>query len=265
MSFYAHPWDNATVLNVLDVLNRQGLNNFSFNDIEFIKNLKTPFILQDEQYLNSNKLVQLLWDLNYWLCNPIEDLEAFVVKIGSYYYNTEIEKSNVYMVALLFKNLNLQYKSLDTILEKVLELSSKPVLSKYKFFENPEAQMKTKGSVQIMTYHKSKGDEFDCVFIPQLSEENLPFDLNNVKIKSKERFLESVKALNLKYKRKDEQALKKFYVEENLRLLYVAITRAKKNLYITCSCKYKKFAKTKTVQPSLFFDVNQSMGVANDI
>ena len=105
-----------------------------------------------------------------------------------------------------------------------------------------------------MTYHKSKGDEFDYVFLPQMCEDTLPFDINNIKIKSKERFLEAVKALNLNYCRKDEIQQKRFIAGENMRLLYVAVTRAKKKLYITSAAKYKKFSKLKDVTQSILFN-----------
>ena len=107
----------------------------------------------------------------------------------------------------------------------------------------------------LMTYHKSKGDEFDYVFIPELSEDMLPFKQENVKIKAQEYFMESIKALNPEYTRKNEHELKMNILEENLRLLYVAITRAKLGLFITCAGKYKKFSRLKDVKPSEFFEM----------
>ena len=255
LQFCSHPWDNNYVYQVMTSLNKQNHINFSKEELEFVKNLDKPFITTEETILISQNLIQLYWDLNYWLENAINDIETFAVKIGNYYYTTEIERSNVYMVGLLLRSLNAQYKNQKLLLEKLQELIQRPILSKYKFFEAEKENNTMNGSIQIMTYHKSKGDEFDCVFIPELNEDNLPFEINNVKIKSKERFLESIKALNLNYEKKDEQRLKKFVVDENLRLLYVAITRAKKNLYITCASKYKKFSKIKELQHSLLFDI----------
>ena len=83
------------------------------------------------------------------------------------------------MVALLLKKLALQYKNQSNLLERLEELSKRPVLGKFKFFADEDNGNDSfyKGKIQIMTYHKSKGDEFDYVFIPQLCEEILPFDL----------------------------------------------------------------------------------------
>ena len=117
-----------------------------------------------------------------------------------------------------------------------------------------------------MTYHKSKGAEFDYVFLPQLCEDILPFDVKNIKIKSKERFLEAVKALNLNYCKKDETQQKRFIAGENLRLLYVAVTRAKKKIYISSANKYKKFSRLKDAAQSVIFDniLNKAEKSIND-
>lgn len=47
--------------------------------------------------------------------------------------------------------------------------------------------------------------------------------------------------------------MKQELVSENLRLLYVAITRAKKYLYFTTSRKIKSFEKIIEQEPSLIF------------
>lgn len=58
--------------------------------------------------------------------------------------------------------------------------------------------------VEILTMHAAKGLEFDCVFIMDVNEGNIPHP----------------------------KALKKLEIEEERRLLYVAITRAKKEAYL---------------------------------
>ena len=46
--------------------------------------------------------------------------------------------------------------------------------------------------------------QMEYVFIPQLSEDILPIDIKNIKIKPKERFIEAVKSINCKYIKKDD-------------------------------------------------------------
>lgn len=255
LKFCAHPWQNEKVQECAKVLREQKLLNLKEEDIKFVENVKIPFIMQNQDEIDSPELSKLLWDLNYWLENSSLNVEEFTLKAGNYYYDSEIEKSNVQMTALLLKTFENRYSSRSAFLDKLEESSSRPVGSKFKFFEHDDVEKnKNRGIIQIMTYHKSKGDEFDYVFIPDLDRKILPVEKSEIKIKSKERFLEAVKGLNLKYKKKDENEQKLFQIEENLRLFYVAITRAKKKLFITSSKKQKRFSRIVNTQPSILFD-----------
>lgn len=265
LEYCAHPWRNEVVIKLIKVFYNQRLLNITQNDIDYVKSLKTPFILQNSDELPSNSLSCFLWDLNYWLENSFLPIEEFTLKVGNYYYDTEIEKSNVYMIALFLKNFEQQYKTRDIMLEKLNEFSLRSFGSTFNFFSNEQQKFESHDDIQIMTYHKSKGDEFDYVFIPGFDEETLCFNKNNVKIKSKERFLEAVKGLNSKYKIKNEDEQKLIQVEENLRLFYVAVTRAKKKLFVTASKKIKKYSRVKDSNPSELFDeLLNSIGVNNE-
>ncbi|MDR2394495.1 MAG: UvrD-helicase domain-containing protein [Treponema sp.] len=70
--------------------------------------------------------------------------------------------------------------------------------------------------VQIMSIHASKGLEFDHVFVPALEDGLLPFTL---------------------YEGKEEKARRIERIEEEKRLLYVAMTRARLGLYLSCARK----------------------------
>lgn len=48
--------------------------------------------------------------------------------------------------------------------------------------------------------------------------------------------------------------MKQELIAENLRLLYVAITRAKKYLYFTAARKTKSFEKIVNQEPSIMFE-----------
>jgi len=61
--------------------------------------------------------------------------------------------------------------------------------------------------VQLMTYHRAKGLEFEAVFLPRLEEKELPFAM----------------------------AESDAEVSEERRLLYVGITRAKRFLFLSCA------------------------------
>ena len=81
-------------------------------------------------------------------------------------------------------------------------------------------------SVRLMTLHVSKGLEFNTVFITGMEEGLFPLNQGNDK---------------------EEQ-------EEERRLAYVGMTRAKNNLFLSYTIKRKKFGKTLYNQASSFLD-----------
>jgi len=76
-------------------------------------------------------------------------------------------------------------------------------------------------AVQVMTAHKSKGLEFNTVFIPHVVDSNWGGA-------TKKRYF------NIPLQRHGESTTQD-YVEDERRLLYVAITRAKRKLFVTTS------------------------------
>ncbi len=75
--------------------------------------------------------------------------------------------------------------------------------------------------VKLMTFHSAKGLEFDSCFLTCLEDHILPHE-------------------------------KCFHLEEERRLFYVAITRAKKQLCLSMSRKRKRHGKIKATTPSRF-------------
>ena len=144
-------------------------------------------------------------DLNYWLSLQNLPSEELAIKIGLTYFKSEIEKSNVYLISTLIKRISLTNKSLAYITQRLGELAKKPSLSGFKFFSEEDESNREflEGKVQVMTLHKSKGDEFDLVFLPEMTEKNLTLDFNQIKLKSSD-FTENLRRSNPKYKTKTE-------------------------------------------------------------
>ena len=220
-----------------------------------IKNSPVPFIEKDADLIEDISLSRFYWDITYWLTFSSLPIDELCLKIGTYYFSGEIEKSNVYLISMIVKRIMSSSKDITEILSKFEKLSTKSSLSGFKFFgENDEQDTDyLKGKIQIMTMHKSKGDEFDYVFIPEFAEKNLSLDIDAMKLKSSSMFIENIKKLNPEYKEKSELELKTEILEENLRLLYVAITRAKKKLYFSCAKKEKYYGKDREVEESIIF------------
>ena len=96
-------------------------------------------------------------------------------------------------------------------------------------------------AVTLMTVHSSKGLEFDCVFVAGMEESLFPH-MNSIA---------------------DSAA-----VEEERRLAYVAITRARKYLYLTCASQRQLFGSTHVNPVSRFLqeipdDLRQTSGVGS--
>lgn len=254
-----HPFNNYLIADCYDTLAECGFYKVGLG--EEIKKYENPFITINCDNLNNPPLEQFYWDLNYWLTFPQLSIDELAIKIGHNYFSSDIEKSNIYLISTLIKRLAMNNNDFTNIINRLSELSKKTSLSGFKFFSEEDENDKTflEGKIQIMTLHKSKGDEFDLVFLPEMSEKNLPLCIENIKLKSND-FMEGIKQLNPKYSRKNEYQLKKELLAENLRLLYVAITRAKRNLHITVSTKTKSFNKIVNQQPSLVFDIIADKG-----
>jgi len=253
------PFDNLNIADCYDTLAELG--HYKSNFYMAIKENSTPFIQMCADDIASPDLAIFYWDLIYWLSFSSLPPEELAIKIGLYYYgSSDIEKSNVYLISTLIKRLGMSYKKYSVLIERLGELSKKPNLSGFKFFSEEDKSDREflAGKVQIMTLHKSKGDEFDAVFLPEMAEKSLPLAFESVSLKKNARFMESVRELNPNYPQKTDDELKEFLLAENLRLMYVAITRAKKKLYITTN-KSEKYKKVP--EPSVIFE---QLGVVHD-
>ena len=247
------PFDNEIIASSYEILSENGFYEprMQVN----IRNSELPFVLSDVDEMDIN-LAVYYWDVVYWLSFSSLPIEELAVKIGLNYHKSDIEKSNVYLVATLIKRLSSSNRNFSTILEKLAALAKRPNLSGFKFFSEEDESDKEflEGKIQVMTYHKSKGDEFDYVFIPEFTEKSLPLDINQMELKKNTDFIEQVRELNPQYKKKSETDLKKEQIAENLRLLYVAITRAKNQITFTVARETKSYGKVQQQNPSIIFE-----------
>lgn len=218
------------------------------NIISFLEELKEPFINTQIDEITNEFLLQLYWDIDYWLNKTSKPTEDLIIEIGHYYSKNSTDKSNTHLISTLVKRLKSNNDTLEEIIKK-LEYNAQKPLSAYKFFE--DEIIENENLINIMTMHKSKGDEFDYVFIPQLNENNYPLEKKNIKLKSGGHFVQTIKNSVLNCGIKNQEELKKEQIEETLRLLYVGITRAKKELILTNA---KQYLKRKNTISSPFFE-----------
>lgn len=126
------------------------------------------------------------------------------------------------------------------------------------------------GSITVCNYHKSKGLEWDCVFLLGMTEFNFPdniyqkFQCDKWYLKEKYKNPEAnIKAeidfilkgeVNKNYSREIKENL----IKEKIRLLYVGITRAKEMLILSASAKNSAIDKKKQ-NPSMYLNILKSI------
>ena len=262
MKMVLKPFDNDVVADGYNVLTELGFYKRGLG--EEIRKYENPFVQLNSDNLGNIVLEQFYWDLNYWISLCYLSPNELAIKIGMQFFKSDIEKSNIYLISTLIKRICIKNNSLEYAISQLSELSKRPNLSGFKFFSEEDEDDKKflAGKVQIMTMHKSKGDEFNLVFLPEFTEKNLPLTINSIALKSSE-FIEAVKNLNPNYKRKSDFELKQEILSENLRLLYVAITRAKNKLYLTSANKVKSYGKLEKQEVNVVFRELLGMEVVN--
>ena len=246
-----NPFDNETCANAYEILSELGA--FKLKNTNYIRESKVPFVQFNPDEITDVEFSRFYWEILYWISQTSLTPEELAMKIGLYYFNTEIEKSNVYLIATLVKRLSLNTQGgLRGIVAQLEELSRKNRVSGFNFFSEEDENDKGffEGKIQIMTMHKSKGDEFDYVFIPELTERNLTFEISELKLKPSDNFNENLRRLSPNYQPKSQKDIMKGILTENLKLLYVAITRARKHLYISTYEKQRpndKYTKVNVI------------------
>lgn len=122
------------------------------------------------------------------------------------------------------------------------------------------------GSITVCNYHKSKGLEWDCVFLLGMTEFNFPdniyqkFQCDKWYLKEKYKNPESNIKAEIDFVSYGEvtknyaKEIKESLIKEKIRLLYVGITRAKEMLILSASAKNSASDKKKQ-NPSMYLNV----------
>lgn len=240
LEFIANPFELKLVKQIANELFELGY--YDFDTVKYANELKDPIFLRDDFD------ERLYWDLNYFLFKNHYSIYDLVYEIGQFYFSSGKDKDNIALVAAISQKIMMSQKTYENTVLRLREIQYKNNFSNIKFFQNDDSTKKH-SRVQIMTLHKSKGDEFDYVFIPELTEDNLCFDVEKYKLKENSKFIQKIKKVP-----KSDLELKREIVEENFRLIYVGITRAKKKLYMSCAKNYKYFSRMQQKEHSGLFE-----------
>ena len=126
---------------------------------------------------NSKNTNQLVFELSNIMEHPDVKGKRVCLKLGG----LDLKQSQLLSIKALIESMDAEIAFIDTVSEqteasatslgitvsKMREIHYKNNFANIKFFNNENKEDKT-STIQIMTLHKSKGDEFDYVFIPEL-------------------------------------------------------------------------------------------------
>jgi DNA helicase II / ATP-dependent DNA helicase PcrA len=185
----------------------------------------------------------------------LEAINDFVIMIKM--FQSELQKKNAYDLAIIVGKSTLivkelfndktteglaRYENVQELLNSIKEFIETPMneedgevgdkslgsyLQQVTLLTDTDNDKEEADSVKLMTIHAAKGLEFSCVFVGGLEETLFP----------------SAMSINTREE-----------LEEERRLFYVAITRAKKKLWLTYANARYRFGQLQQNEPSRFID-----------
>jgi DNA helicase-2/ATP-dependent DNA helicase PcrA len=158
------------------------------------------------------------------------------------FYRYEINLDNKKNISLLnqFYTFTLDYFNLyrDSELDDFIDFIN--YASNFEIKTETEAESNV---LQVMTIHTAKGKQFPVVFVPDLAANRLPTRYRSDKFEIPKELLNGVT---------DEFDERELHLQEERRLFYVSITRAKERLYISYAKRYGD--NKRDTKPSQFLD-----------
>lgn len=218
-------------LNLFEAISHSEIAEAKLSNIELVKSIIEKITLWNEFSANTTfiKFLEKVIDesgfLN-WILNK-ENSYELLNKLNSFL--SEVKRLNYSK-----KNLSLEtfLEYLDLMLENGLGIRESTI------------DIETK-SVKLTTAHKSKGLEFKHVFIPKFIDKKWGNAINRDLIKFPSSILKTIDLSN-------DKTIKNQLEEDERRLFFVVLTRAKENITITSSKLNQTSKYQKEAIPSMF-------------
>ncbi len=245
MTIVNNPSDEVSMLRIINTP-RRGLGDETIfkissyakkNHIKFydaLKQFKKIETIGGSSYFNIEKFVILIDELlDFNKNNPSKIKELLSLVIAKTNYITMLNEMLIKKSfdAKLKKAIEFKKENIDELLNSVSNYEKEvksPSLEKYldkiSLVQDSDEIEDKNNSVNIMTVHSSKGLEFDTVFISSFEDGIFPH----------------------------ERSIEEGNIEEERRLFYVAITRAKNKLFISNCNERKRYGKSIKTKRSRF-------------
>ncbi len=218
-----------------ELANSHYISNNDFN--RFIRSARSEYLINDFlQFVEKNKPRVDTAIINKYLLGLMEirsgrDVEVIQI-VGSFFefpvVKKEMTKEEIDWITKEVKH----YRTWGNLISYYERLKDKSKQMKERLEEYNKGKY---NALCFMTIHKSKGLAFDNVFVMGVYEEGLPA--------KKAKLLNSLNITECKEKAEPPPT-----IEEERRLMYVAVTRAKHNLYVT----FPKTTQGKAIKRSSF-------------
>ena len=203
-------------------LNELGIHE---NDLKFFTDLN-----QFKTSLNNDKNELTILDVYYRLLEIIDYVET-KYEILSSGEEKSIKSKQLHNLSLISHKIN---SYMDMNEKDDLNGLFEYLIENYQDFSSPLNDFKEENRVHILTAYKAKGLEFPFVIVCSLSDEDFPkerFTSKSYKIPFN--FLYPEKCNDIKATLDLHQIEKKHLLEEQMRVLYVALTRAENSLILS--------------------------------
>lgn len=235
---------------------------FNFTDNEIVKirliNQSIPFydVIYDYENLEDldlkNKVFHFIEKVIFYKrCSQILNIKDFCKKIIK---DFKLEKLN-----LISKDGQIFNEDLHTFLTALPSESVVGFLENYNDFSLESASCGGEKAVNIMTVHKSKGMEFKYVFIINTGGK-LSYQSANSSVLVDKNHMIGINYYDYKTRTENQTlpmsmckvAIRKKLAEEQLRVFYVALTRAKIKLFVICSKDKKTLSSSISSTPTSY-------------
>jgi len=232
----ANPLDEEALLRIINVP-RRGISDKTLSVLtQENRAAKTP-LWQELQNLKSHpelkeRAIQAVQNFVYLIRNaqdsfgtkPLKEAFEELIELIDYKKAIEEEVKSEKMRQFKWENVESSVEALRLYEEQTQEPSlqdflTTTLLDQNKFSKKEKDLIADK--VNVMTFHSAKGLEFESVFLVALEDHIIPHE-------------------------------KSFQLEEERRLMYVAITRAKKHLNLSMARQRKRYGKEEKSTPSRF-------------